>query len=166
MHGHDAPPDENVYGYRGGTNERVEEMNAEAPAISPPSEGPTWDELNVGLKVGPLVHVITPEMVRDFCDALPVEATVYEAHGTMPPTLLATDYIPLLRGHLELGWGLMARHELRILRPVAIGDTVTVSGEIIDKFVRKGRHYWTLRYGVSDPHGALCLENTVTCSVD
>ena len=66
----------------------------------------------------------------------------------MPPTLLATDYIPLLRGHLELGWGLMARHALKSVRPVAIGDTVTVTGEIVDKFERKGRHYWTLRYDV------------------
>jgi len=142
-------------------------MNAEhASAVSPPNEGPTWDELDIGRKVGPLVHVISPEMVRDFCKALPVDAAVYEAQGTMPPTLLATDYIPLLRGHLELGWGLMARHSLKIVRPVAIGDTVTVSGEIVDKFVRKGRHYWTLRYDVRDSRGELCLENTVTCSVD
>ncbi len=139
---------------------------ASASAVSPPAEGPTWDELNVGLKVGPLVHTISPEMVRDFCAALPANSKVYLDEGVMPPTLLATDYIPLLHGHLELGWGLMARHALKILRPVAINDTVTVSGEIIDKFVRKDRHYWTLRYDVRDSHGELCLENLVTCSVD
>jgi hypothetical protein len=137
-----------------------------ATALSPPSDGPSWDELRVGLKVGPLTHTITPEMVRDFCAALPTDATTWETAGLMPPTLLATDYIPLLKGHLELGWGLMARHSLKALRPVAINETVTVTGEIIDKFERKGRHYWTLRYDVSNSRGERCLEQLVTCSVD
>jgi hypothetical protein len=142
-------------------------MNAgNATTLSPPAEGPSWGELRVGLKVGPLVHTITPELVRDFCAALPADASGYEVEGVMPPTLLATDYIPLLRGHLELGWGLMARHSLKSLRPVAINDTVTVTGEIVDKFERKGRHYWTLRYDVSNSRGERCLEQLVTCSVD
>ena len=138
--------------------------NATVP--SAPSDGPTWNDLRVGLKVGPLTHTISPEMVRDFCAALPADAAVYEAAGLMPPTLLATDYIPLLKGHLELGWGLMARHSLKALRPVAINETVTVTGEIVDKFERKGRHYWTLRYDVSNSRGERCLEQFVTCSVD
>lgn len=137
-----------------------------ATAVSPPAEGPSWHELRVGLKVGPLQHIITPEMVRDFCAALPADAATCEAAGVMPPTLLATDYIALLRGHLELGWGLMARHSLKALREVAINDTVTVTGEITDKFERKGRHYWTLRYDVSNSRGERCLEQLVTCSVD
>lgn len=137
-----------------------------AHAIAPPADSPPWDELIVGLKVGPLVHTISSEMVRDFCAAIPADAAVYERQGVMPPTLLATDYIPLLRGHLELGWGLMSRHAIKSMRAVAIGDTVTVTGEIVDKFERKGRHYWTLRYDVSDARGAACIEYLVTCSVD
>jgi hypothetical protein len=134
--------------------------------IAPPADGPSWDDLKVGLKVGPLTHTISAGMVRDFCAALPADTAVCEAQGVMPPTLLATDYIPLLRGHLELGWGLMARHTLKSIRAVAIGDTVTVTGEIIDKFERKGRHYWTLRYEVKNSRGEPCIENVVTCSVD
>jgi hypothetical protein len=137
-----------------------------AQAIAPPADSPPWDELIVGLKVGPLVHTISPEMVRDFCAAMPADAAVYERQGVMPPTLLATDYIPLLRGHLELGWGLMSRHTVKAMRHVAIGDTVTVAGEIVDKFERKGRHYWTLRYDVSDARGEARIEYLVTCSVD
>jgi len=137
-----------------------------AHTLAPPGEGPPWSALSVGLKVGPLVHIISSEMVRDFCAAMPADAAIYERQGVMPPTLLATDYIPLLRGHLELGWGLMSRHTLKAVQHVAIGETVTVTGEIIDKFERKGRHYWTLRYDVRNARGELCIENTVTCSVD
>jgi len=137
-----------------------------AHVIAPPADSPPWDELIVGLRVGPLVHTISGEMVRDFCAAMPADGAVYEKQGVMPPTLLATDYIPLLRGHLELGWGLMSRHTIKSMRAVAIGDTVTVTGEIIDKFERKGRHYWTLRYDVRNASGGVCVEYLVTCSVD
>jgi hypothetical protein len=131
-----------------------------------PPQGPSWDDLEVGLKVGPLTYTITPEMVAEFCAALPVDPAPYLAEGAMPPSLLATDYIPLLHGKLELGWGLMARHSLKSLRPVKIGDTVTVFGEVTDKYVRKDRHYWTLRYLVKDSAGETCLENLISCSVD
>jgi hypothetical protein len=137
-----------------------------ARVIAPPADSPPWSELIVGLKVGPLVHTISLEMVRDFCAAMPADAAIYERQGVMPPTLLATDYIPLLRGHLELGWGLMSRHTVKTVRHVVIGDTVTVAGEIVDKFERKGRHYWTLRYDVRNARDEVCVEYLVTCSVD
>jgi hypothetical protein len=139
-------------------------------AVSAP-KGPSWDDMRVGLKVGPLTYIITPEMVADFCAALPASSTPYAASAAaadavMPPTLLATDYIPLLHGKLELGWGLMVRHSLKILRPIKVGDAVIVTGEITDKYERKGRHYWTLRYTVQNAGGEVCLENLISCSVD
>ena len=134
-------------------------------AVVPP-KGPSWDDLKVGLKVGPLTYLITKELVESFCSALPVDPAPYLAAGMMPATLLATDYIPLLNGKLELGWGLMARHSLKTMRAIRIGDTVTVTGEVIDKYERKGRHYWTLRYLVRDSAGETCLENLISCSVD
>jgi hypothetical protein len=140
-------------------------------AATTTSKDPSWDDLVVGLEVGPLRYVVTPEMVVDFCAALPTDSRPYGQGGicadaVMPPTMLATDYIPLLRGHLELGWGLMSKHSLKNLRPVHVGDTVTVTGKITDKFVKKGRHYWTLQYETRNTAAQLCLQSTITCSVD
>lgn len=140
-------------------------------AVASPPKGPSWADLQVGLKVGPLSWTITPDMVADYCEALPAGTAPYaegasDAEAIMPPALLATDYIPLLHGNLELGWGLMARHSLKILRPIRVGDTVVVTGEITDKYERKGRHYWTLRYEVRNAAGEVCLENLISCSVD
>jgi hypothetical protein len=132
---------------------------------------PTWAELEVGLEVGPLRYTVTREMVQAFCDAMPVEPAPYfrgteGAGDIMPPTMLATDYVPLLQGHLALGWGLMARHSIKSLKPVRIGDTVTVGGTITEKFEKKGRHYWTLAYHVTNAGGERCLHSEITCSVD
>jgi hypothetical protein len=140
-------------------------------AVVSPTQGPSWDDLQVGLKVGPLTYTITPDMVADFCAALPTGTAPYAAGAAdkaavMPPTLLTTDYVALLHGQLELGWGLMARHSLKIRHPIRVGETVIVTGEITDKYERKGRHYWTLRYEVRNADGEVCLENLISCSVD
>ena len=73
--------------------------------IVAPPKGPSWDDLRVGLKVGPLTYLITPEMVSAFCAALPVDPAPYLADGIMPPSLLATDYIPLLQRVVDLRSG-------------------------------------------------------------
>lgn len=145
-------------------------MSVQDAEIDSPGE-PTWDQLQVGLEVGPLIYTVTREMVADFCAAMPFEPDPYQEGGAysaaiMPPTMLATDYVPLLRGHLALGWGLMARHSISSLKPVMIGDTVTVAGVITEKFEKKGRHYWTLAYDVTNARGERCLASTITCSVD
>lgn len=149
-------------------------MSAEAAGATqhePTQNEPTWADLKVGLEVGPLKYAVTGEMVKAFCEAMPIEAAPYLNAGDgaadiMPPTMLATDYVPLLQGKLALGWGLMARHAIRSLKPVRVGDTVTVAGTITEKFEKKGRHYWTLTYHVTNGAGDRCLESEITCSVD
>jgi hypothetical protein len=142
------------------------------PTQSEPAQSePTWAELKVGLEVGPLTYTVTREMVQAFCDAMPIEPDPYRKGASgpsdiMPPTMLATDYVPLLQGRLALGFGLMARHTIKSLKPVRVGDTVTVAGTITEKFEKKGRHYWTLNYHVTNSGGERCLESEITCSVD
>jgi hypothetical protein len=147
------------------------QVSADAAAAQAQNE-PTWNDLKVGLEVGPLTYTVTRDMVQAFCDAMPVEPDPYRKGAAnssadiMPPTMLATDYVPLLQGHLALGWGLMARHAIKSLKAVRVGDAVTVTGSITDKFERKGRHYWTLTYHVTNSGGERCLESEITCSVD
>jgi hypothetical protein len=145
-------------------------VSAEAAGAQAQGE-PTWAELKVGLAVGPLTYTVTHDMVQAFCDAMPVETDPYRRGAAssadiMPTTMLATDYVPLLQGHLALGWGLMSRHTTKSLKPVRIGDAVTVAGTITEKFEKKGRHYWTLAYHVTNSGGERCLESEITCSVD
>jgi hypothetical protein len=130
----------------------------------------SWADLKPGRKVGPLTYVITPEAVRAYCAALAVPPEDYlapeDGPPVAPPTLLATAYSALLRPYLDLGHGLMARHAAVAHKPVRIGDTVSVTGEVTETFEKKGRHYWTLRYEVRDRQGDLCVTNQITCSVD
>lgn len=145
-------------------------LSAEGTDTQVPGE-PTWQELEVGLEVGPLTYAVTGEMVQAYCEAMSFESDPYlagaaSAVDVMPPTMLATDYVPLLQGRLALGFGLMARHSIKSLKPVKVGDTVTVAGTITEKFEKKGRHYWTLSYYVANSRGERCLESEITCSVD
>ena len=138
--------------------------------ITPDAPQPlTWDELDVGLTVGPIDHLISQEMVVSYRNLLAADEARPAETGpgsAMPPTLLATDYVLLLHHQLQLGFGLMTRHETHALHPVTIGDRVSVSGTITDKFERKDRHYWTMRYEVRNEVGVLCIVYIVTCTVD
>jgi hypothetical protein len=128
----------------------------------------TWDDLLLGQAVEPIEHVIDGGMVAAFNSVLAAGEgrAPNAAPRTMPPTLLATDYVLLLLPTLQLGFGLMSRHETHALSPITVGDRVTVSGIITDKFIRKDRHYWTMRYEVRNSGGILCVVYIVTCSVD
>ena len=60
----------------------------------------------------------------------------------------------------------ICRRRITMTSPIYAGETATVTGEVTDKYERKGRHYWTLRYEVRNSAGAICLENLISCSVD
>ncbi|MFT3976437.1 MAG: hypothetical protein QM688_04900 [Sphingomonas bacterium] len=136
-------------------------VNAETGRMTP-----SWEELQPGQRVGPIEHDVTPAMVDAFLATMGAATDRRALAGEpMPPTLLATDYVLLLHGVLELGHGLMRSHETIVHRPVPVGARVEMAGEIIDKFVRKGRNYWTLEYHVA-ANGERCITYIVTCSVN
>jgi hypothetical protein len=62
---------------------REEQWARKLPARAPPSDGPSWSDLNLGLKVGPLVHTISTEMLRDFCAAMALQAEVHNQLGEL-----------------------------------------------------------------------------------
>ena len=49
-------------------------MGSSAAAESIVQSEPGWDQLEVGLRVGPLTYEVTREMVSAFCAAMPFEA--------------------------------------------------------------------------------------------
>lgn len=128
---------------------------------------PTWEALQVGRAVGPIEHLVTPEMVDAFTHVMDGDAAKRAKIGDpMPPTLLATDYVLLLENVLHLGHGLMSRHETTIRRVVRIGERVTVAGRITDKFVRKQRKFWVLEYEVRNAGDEICIIHRICCSVN
>lgn len=135
------------------------------------ADAPTWDEVEVGMTVGPYEVEITPALVEAYCAALPVEPSTYlrPADGGaafMPPMLPAAWYIHLLKGRLHLAYGLMARHSMQGHRAVGLGERLTATGELVEKYERKGRHYWTLRYEMRNAAGELCQTHTLNSTVD
>lgn len=135
------------------------------------TDAPTWDEVSIGMTVGPYAIEVTPQLVADYCAALPVDPDTYLAPADgaapfMPPMLPAAWYIHLLKGRLHLGSGLMARHSLSARRVVPVGERLTARGELVEKYERKGRHYWTLHYEMHNAAGELCQTHILNSTVD
>ena len=135
------------------------------------TESRTWESLKEDQTVGPINFSVSEEAVRNYCAALRTDASTYlePDDGSAPhaPVMMfATAYVRLLSPYLELGYGLMSRQTTEAVAMIPIGSEVALSGQVVEKFERKGRHYWTLDYIVRDAEGKLYVRQRVTCSVD
>lgn len=135
------------------------------------SGAPDWAAVDVGMVVGPYALDITEALVRDYCAALGVPAETYLAPPDggapyMPPMLPAAWYIHLLKGRLHLGYGLMARHGIQAHAAVGLGERLTATGRLAEKYERKGRRYWTLEYEMRGGDGSLRQTHRLTATVD
>lgn len=109
----------------------------------------TYDTLERGQRLGTLVHDITPDFVASYCRA---SGDTHAWHGAgappfgepIAPTAMASIFSIFVFGipgtHRPSG-DLHARHEFEFIAPIRVGEKVTTTGFLVDKFVRKGRTY-------------------------
>ena len=110
------------------------------------SQLPTGEHY-VGRYFGSRDVIITPELVRHYCDSVQDRSPLYTARtpfgGPVAPALILHSevfhdlrwYLPNLYGNLH------ARQEWELFHPVMVGDTVSTSSLIIDRYVKRNREY-------------------------
>ncbi len=120
-----------------------------APAHRPKLKSLKWDEVAVGDKLGPVQHRVTAHMIRDYAkstgdlhrwhlDGVPhfPAAVAHPAMATIFSTrLLGRSGIDRPSG------GIHAKHEYEFLGLVRAGQTLTTSGTIAEKYIRRERRY-------------------------
>lgn len=130
-----------------------------------------WTDIAVGHRFEPVDYSVTPEQVERF------EAAVGVRHPwshddspygfpIVPPTLPCTDYTRFLAQVFPPIVGMHARHRMRLIRPIPVGAEVRVSGEVVDKFIKRDRHYLVIEYRVEDAEGDPYVVNTISTTID
>jgi acyl dehydratase len=109
----------------------------------------TYDTIEHGQRLGTLVHEITPAFVADYCRATG-DAHAWHGQGAPPfgtpiaPTAMANIFSILVFGipgtHRPSG-DLHARQEYEFLAPIRVGETITTTGFLVEKYTRKGRKW-------------------------
>jgi acyl dehydratase len=113
-------------------------------------------DLEVGDVLGPVDHVVTPFLVREYAHA--VEETAERHVGVdglvAPPTMVHGDKKRLFDFACPEGAGPDARlhlvYDATYHKMIPAGRELTVSGEVTDSYEHKGRQHVTLEIEVRD----------------
>lgn len=124
-----------------------------------------FDSITVGEKLGPIDYPIksghvkqytedwedpNPAYLEDSSFGGPIVPPAYRA-GLDSFTLLATRY------NSRATVGVTTEH--KFIRPLKPDQTVTVTGVLVDKYVKRGIEYVVIEYEMKDESGALIRES-------
>lgn len=117
-----------------------------------------YEDVAVGEELGPIQLVVTAEMNRAQWDWIPSGS-----HDTLSslnsrwvdPSVLARNYARLLRSKHEAQGMVHVRCEVQSLRPVEIGERLTIKGRIVEKYFKKGRPYIVVESVTTDENGSV-----------
>ena len=104
-------------------------------------------DIQVGLDLGAHEYEITPELVRDYVEALDDHHAWYTGDspfgGAVAPALILHSEVYRFGGwYLPNIWGnLHARQEWELFAPIMVGERVTTRSTIVDRFIKRGRDY-------------------------
>lgn len=108
-----------------------------------------WDDVVIGQPLGPVQHHVTERMIRDYAEATG-DKHLWHVGGAPPfggavaHPAMATIFSTRLLGRSGIdrpSGGIHAKHEYEFLAPVRAGQTLTTTGRIVEKYIRRERKY-------------------------
>lgn len=82
--------------------------------------------------------------------------------GRVPPQALSGNTIFLAFSHFDLAGGIYSREQVTLHRPVCVGETLSVAGEIGSSYVRRGRRFRIMTSETRDAAGILVASSRST----
>jgi hypothetical protein len=118
--------------------------------------GRWMSDLEVGDVLGPIDHRVSPFLIREYAHA--VEVSTERHQGTdgllAPPTIVHTDKKRLMEYACPQGAGPQARlhlvYDAKYHEMLPAGTDVSISGEVTERFERKGREHVVITFEVRD----------------
>ncbi len=127
---------------------------------------PTWENVEVGEKFGPIETVIDDHLIKSYAYAIndyhPWYFTDSPFGGRIgQATILANRLLAIyvLRYNRHNIAGLHAREELELFGPLKLGQRLILEGAFTDKFVRRGKGYTVLTAEARDMNGKVLVRN-------
>lgn len=114
-----------------------------------------YDFFFIGQELPAYTHTVTESEIDDFCNAVPTDTSIYlddEAakaaglEGRVAPPMMVRRYAHFQNVLTGLE-GTIPGHSIHVsgnydfLCPVRPGDTITTTGKVVDKFIKKGRKF-------------------------
>jgi hypothetical protein len=117
-----------------------------------------YEAVEVGQRLGPIQYRVEPEIVRVHLEVVAQEVPPFlrdpETEAlVIEPGILVRNYIGLHRNHFTGEGALHARTEIALARSARAGQTLTVTGRVAEKYVRRERSYVVVESVTVDEEG-------------
>ncbi len=113
----------------------------------------------------PLEFVVSDEVVDRFLAATANDSASYaksDGQGRAPSLIAAVYLIRLLSARQSPPGGIHAKQTLKFHRAARRGETLTVQGRFVDKYIRKDRPYVVADFEARGGDGSLVSSGRVT----
>jgi hypothetical protein len=111
----------------------------------------------------PLSFVVTPDVVRGFLAATGNDDGKYSAEMARAPSMIASVYlIDLLIARRSPPGGIHAKQAIRFHRALEIGETLSIQGTVVEKYIRKERPYVVADFVARGADGSLVSSGRIT----
>lgn len=130
------------------------------------SKDSTYENCDVPEEFGPIQITVTEELVKQYAFCMDDYRSWH--FGTSPfagpvthAALLANDLLTVYYTNFDRTTvtGLHTEEELEFLRPVPVGETVTITGRFTDKYVRRGNGHVVMEAEAKDSHGNVLVRH-------
>lgn len=125
----------------------------------------TFDKVQVGDRFPetPMHFAVTEEQVRGFLEATDCQSDGYaKGTGTAPSMLASVYLVELLKRRNSPPGGIHAKQSIKFARGLRIGETLSLQGVVVEKYVRRDRPYVVSDFTATDADGALVASGKVT----
>ena len=117
-----------------------------------------YGDVEPGLDLGVYEYTITPEQVRAYAASLGDQTAWYDQDSPFggpiaPAGFLANDYVKLIASQYEFVGGVHAKQENTYLNPARPGRRIRVTGQVVDKYERRGKLWIVVETTTTDETG-------------
>jgi hypothetical protein len=115
-----------------------------------------FDDILIGLELGPTEIPVNEKIVRDYCDEFNDHNSIYLGHSpfggpVVPPLFQATLHdLGLLSTKWDPHSTVPSKTEHELINPARIEKRLSATGKIIDKYIRRGREYVVIQSVIMD----------------
>ena len=114
-----------------------------------------FQDIRRGELIGVIDHHLSASFVKAFCEATGQTEGIPEDSGVAPPGLLTLLSTAAFRERTGRRSGdVHARHVFDQISPLHVGETVTTTSHVVDKYTRRGRRYVVYSSTTTQAEGA------------
>ncbi|MEE8353628.1 MAG: hotdog domain-containing protein [Dehalococcoidales bacterium] len=122
-----------------------------------------YDAVAIGQDLGTLEVVLDEATVADRVDLVGWQDGRPVARGLAPPGITISQHSRMKFDALsQMRVSIWAKSEHEFLKPMKIGDKVTIRGRVVDKYTKRGRNYMVTELETRDEAGEVLMRSRET----